>query len=320
VTVRPRVVVSKCLEFAACRYDGQMINDPVVALLKEQVEFLPVCAECEIGLGVPREPIRLVQQGNMLQVLQPATGRDATAAMLAFCRTFMADQHDLDGFLLKSKSPSCGVGDVRIYPSVGKVAALGRGRGIFGGAARESFPDLAIEDEARLSNYRIREHYFTRLWASARLRAARAAGTMRALVKFHADHKLLLLAHSEKEMRLLGKIVANPARRPLPALWDEYAAGLARALANPARLTAMINVLQHAFGHVTDRVRAAERRHFLAQVEKYRTGKLPLSAVTALLAALVVRFEVAYLADQTFFAPYPEQLMLITDSGKGRPL
>jgi len=76
-------VVSKCLQFAACRYNGQMLNDPVVALLKEHVEFLPVCAECEIGLGVPREPIRIVQQGNELRLLQPATGHDATAAMLA---------------------------------------------------------------------------------------------------------------------------------------------------------------------------------------------------------------------------------------------
>ena len=81
--LRPRVVVSKCLQFAACRYNGQMLNDPVVALLKEHVEFLPVCAECEIGLGVPREPIRIVQQGNELRLLQPATGHDATAAMLA---------------------------------------------------------------------------------------------------------------------------------------------------------------------------------------------------------------------------------------------
>jgi uncharacterized protein YbbK (DUF523 family) len=78
---KPQVVVSKCLGFAACRYDGAMISDDFVRRLAAHVTFRPVCPEMEIGLGCPRDPIRVVLAGKELRLMQPATGRDVTEAM-----------------------------------------------------------------------------------------------------------------------------------------------------------------------------------------------------------------------------------------------
>ena len=85
---RPRVVASRCLGFAACRYNGDILAERFLDRLSEFVEFIPVCPEVEIGLGVPREPVRLVTQGKVRHLVQPATGRDLTARMRRFSATF----------------------------------------------------------------------------------------------------------------------------------------------------------------------------------------------------------------------------------------
>jgi uncharacterized protein YbbK (DUF523 family) len=133
---QPRLVVSKCLGFDHCRYDGSIIPDPVVDSLRPWVEFIPVCPEVELGLGAPRPPVRLVRVGGEVRLLQPATGRDLTDAMRAFAASFLDGLPPVDGFLLKNRSPSCGVKDAKVYAGPEKAPAVGRGRGCSGRPSR----------------------------------------------------------------------------------------------------------------------------------------------------------------------------------------
>jgi uncharacterized protein YbgA (DUF1722 family) len=119
-------------------------------------------------------------------------------------------------------------------------------------------------------------------------------------------------------MRALGRLVANAERRPLSEIAEQYTVGFARALARPPRRASAVNVLQHAFGYVSDRLTARERSSFLETLAGYRVGQLPLAAASGLMRSLIVRFDVAYLSDQVFFQPYPKELMDVLDSGKGR--
>ena len=89
----------------------------------------------------------------------------------------------------------------------------------------------------------------------------------------------------------------------------EYRDGLGAALAHPARPGNNVNVLMHALGHVSEQLSARERSHFLATLDSYREGKVPLSAAQASCGAWAARFEVPNLAGQTFFAPYPPALV-----------
>ena len=317
---RPTVVVSKCLGFAACRYNGLGISSDVVKALVPHVDFVPVCAEVEIGLGVPREPIRVAAGPNGLRLLQPSTGADVTDKMTRFAATFLDSLPVVDGFILKSRSPSCGVRDVKIFRGVEKEAAVGKGSGFFGGAVAEKFPGHPLEDEGRLLNFRIREHFLASLYALARFRAARARLAMRDLVDFQARNKLLLMSYSQKEMRILGKIVANPEKKGMPEVFDEYEAHLRAALARPPKYVSNINVLMHAMGYFKEGLTPPEKAHFIASLEKYRAGKIPLSATIAIVNSWLARFGSDYLKQQTFFEPYPEALVEITDSGKGRDL
>lgn len=312
---RPRVVVSRCLGFAACRYNGQMIEDYFVKKLEPYVEFIPVCPEVEIGLGVPRDSIRLVMKNGELRLLQPATGIDLTEAMRRFANSFLDTLGEVDGFILKNRSPSCGIKDVKVYADAGQSPVREKGAGMFGGIVLERFPHLAIEDEGRLTNLRLREHFLTKLFTLAGFREVRASGSMKELVRFHSESKYLLMAYSQKELKILGKLVANAERQPFSILIQQYADHLSMALARPPRYQANINVLQHLLGHVSDGLTSQERAFFLDTVEQYRRGRIPLSVATTLIRAWSIRLEDPYVMQQTFLEPYPQELIDLTDSG-----
>jgi uncharacterized protein YbgA (DUF1722 family)/uncharacterized protein YbbK (DUF523 family) len=315
---RPVVVVSKCLGFDHCRYNGEIVDDPFVRRLREFVEFRPVCAEMEIGLGVPRDPIRVVLVQGEMRLVQPSTGKDFTAPMNEFAGSFLDGIGPVDGFLLKSRSPSCGTRDVKIYNETGNLMSAAQRQGFFGRAAMARFGDAAVEDEGRLRNFLIRERFLTMLFTLARFRELSAEPTMARLTDFHARHKLLLMTYSEVVMRQLGKLGANAEHKPVTDVFKDYGVLLPRAFVSPPKYTAAINVLMHALGYFKEGLTADEKAFFLDSLQRYRTGKVPLSVPVGILRSWVVRFKEPYLAQQAFFQPYPEDLVEIADSGKGR--
>ncbi len=317
---KPNVVISKCLGFAPCRWNGVVVPDDFVDRLKPHVSYQPVCPEVEIGLGVPRDPIRIVDQGRGRRLIQPSTGRDVSQKMRRFTDTFLGSLADVDGFILKYRSPSCGMKGVKIYAGPDKGAASTPGAGFFGGPVVERFPGAAIEDEGRLRNFRLREHFLTKLFTMADFRKVRSAGKMPALIQFQAANKFLLMAYHQKELRILGRLVANLEKRPPAGVMEDYEQHLAIALARPPRYVSNINVLMHALGYFSRELSAREKAFFLDALERYRNEKVPLSVPLNLVRSWVVRFGQEYLGQQTFFLPYPEALMEITDSGKGRKL
>lgn len=317
---KPILVVSKCLGFAHCRYNGLIINDDFVNSLKDHVEFRPVCAEVEIGLGIPRDPIRVVNVNGESRLIQPATGRDLTETMQNFTNSHLDSIANVDGFILKSRSPSCGIKDVKIYSNKGDNMVLGRGSGFFGGAVLERFSHLAVEDEGRLSNFRIREHFLTQIYTFASFRKIKAENTIGALVRFHSQNKLVFMAYNQKEMRELGRIVANGNKRGMAEVMGDYETHLHQAFKNAPRYGSNINVLMHGLGYFSDSLSHEEKAFFLDSLEKYRTKKAPLSVPLAILRSFIIRFKEDYLMQQTYFEPYPERLVEITDSGKGKDI
>ena len=316
--VRPVVIVSKCLGFANCRYNGATIPDKFVDQLGRFVDYQPVCAEVEIGLGIPRDPVRVVLIDEEPRLVQPATGLDVTERMRDFAAGYLGAVSVVDGFILKGRSPSCGIKDVKIYPQMGKVKATSKGAGFFAAAVLARFGDVAVEEEGRLSNYGIREHFLTQLYALARFRQTRASGRMRDLVDYQSRNKLLLMAYNQAQMRQMGKIVANPEKRPIQEAFDAYEQHLRLAIARPPRYTSSINVLMHALGYFSDELNSQEKAFFLDSLGRYRERRLPLSALIGIVGAWIARFGQSYLAQQTFFDPYPEELLMLSDSGKGR--
>lgn len=314
----PKLIVSKCLEFDHCRYNGDIIRSDFVSGLKPFVVFEPVCAECEIGLGVPRDPIRVVIINKKKRLVQPATEKDCTLEMQKFASEFMDSHPDADGFILKAYSPSCGIKGVKIYPALENVSSVDTGSGFFAAAALEKYPGLAIEDELRLSNFRIREHFLTKIFTAAEFRKISARPSMGALVKFQAENKLLLLTYNQSKMREMGKLVANHEKRPAAEVFKDYGVLLQKAFARTPSHNSNVNTLMHAFGYFSDGLNAKEKAFFLDTLGKYAEEKCPLSVPVSLVKSMIARFGEDYLSSQTYFEPYPEELYQMSDSGKSR--
>lgn len=311
--VKPKVVVSKCLGFAKCRWNGTAIPVSFIDRLRKHVNFIAVCPEVEIGLGIPRAPIRIVNN----RLIQPKTGRDFTDKMNKFSDKFLNNLKNVDGFILKYKSPSCGLKNVPVYPSTGKVQAKSSGPGFFGKKVLEKFKGLPIEDEGRLRNFKIREHFLTSLFTLADFRKVKKSKSIPKLLAFHTRNKFLLMAYNQKELRILGQILANQANN-FRITADEYEEHLKLALSRMPRYTSNINVLLHAYNHFSKKLNEKEKKYFHHLIEEYQDARIPLSAILVLLKDWVMRFDDKFLAKQTFFQPYPEDLISITDSGKGR--
>ena len=311
--IKPHIVISKCIEFESCRYNGQIIRSPFVNELKPYVEFQTVCPEVGIGLGIPRDPIRVVIKQGKRRLMQPTKGRDVTGEMTRFSETFLNSLSSIDGFILKSRSPSCGIKDVKIYPGEEHVPALEKSAGFFGETVLNHFTTMAIEDEGRLRNARIKEHFLRKIFLFARFREIKSRGTVHDLVQFHTRNKFLLMSYHQKELRILGQIAAQQSGRPLSQTLSEYERHLCQVFAKAPRCTSIINVLQHCFGYVSPHLSTKEKRYFLEAVDNYRAGRLSLAAVISILKSWMIRFDVTYLLEQSFFMPYPEALMHVED-------
>lgn len=317
---RPKIVVSKCLGFEACRHNGAQINEEIMPMLEKYVDFFPVCPEVEIGLGTPREAIRLVANGDEDQLIQPKSNRDLTTAMNQFADRFLTEIEEIDGFILKNRSPSCGVTDAKVYSGVEKAPVVRTGSGTFTKKVVKFFPDTALEDEGRLKNFMIREHFLTRIFTMAEFRMIKKDSSSSKLMDFHARNKYLFMACHQDTMRELGRITANHKKKPMTDVFEQYDQGLRELFARPVLVGDHINVCQHVFGYFSKYLTSAEKKHFLHMLDQLREKKMPLSSILGVLRSWCYRFENKYLLQQSYFEPYPEGLVAISDSGKGREL
>jgi uncharacterized protein YbgA (DUF1722 family)/uncharacterized protein YbbK (DUF523 family) len=315
---RPKIVISRCIDFDSCRYNGQVVRASLREELGAHVDFVPVCPELELGLGGPRDPIRMVARRDEIGLVQPSTGSDLTEAMRTFASSYLDRMREADGFILKSRSPSCGIRGVNIYDGDSSSNVVSSGPGRFAAAVLEHFPHAAVEDEGRLNDLRLREHFLTRVFTSASLREVGRAGKLSGLVHFHARSKLLLMAYNQNRMRRLGRIVAGAAREPLAAVIASYETELAPALARPPRTASHVNVLMHALGHVSDGLNRREKAQFLDSLESFRRRRLPVCALTEVVRAWAARFDNRYLGDQTYLSPYPPELVRLEPGGRKR--
>ena len=303
-TARPRVGVSSCLLGAQVRFNGghkrsRFLTDE----LGPYVDWVGYCPEVEIGLGTPREPIRLtlgdrlVNRGGTLDHTEAMAGLPLPAG--------------LDGYVFKAKSPSCGIGGIPRYRTEGPEPADRAGRGLYAGRVLDEFPRLAVEDEGRLNDAGLREAFAERIFAAARLRVLLGGPwSVGDLVAFHARHKLQLLAHDPARYREAGRVVAAAGTSDVPGLAAAYTGVFLAALAGRASRGRHANALLHAYSRIGRELDRPRREDLVARIDAYRRGLEPLSVPVALLAHYASGGGLPWLADQTYLAPFPAGLRL----------
>jgi uncharacterized protein YbgA (DUF1722 family) len=263
-----------------------------------------------MGLGTPRETLRLVAVDGTLRLITTRTAIDHTDGMNAWSAERVKELADeqLSGYVLKKDSPSCGMTRVKVY---GLPMPERSGRGLFATALMERFPNLPVEEEGRLSDPRLRENFIERVFAYRRLRDMFAGlWTTGDLIRFHTAHKMSLLSHSTTAYQALGRLVAGARGQQPSAVREAYESlfmSTMAKIATPARHT---NVLQHMAGHLKRLIDADSKRELQGAIDEYRRGLVPLVVPLTLLRHYVRLHTVAYLAGQTYLEAHPRELML----------
>ncbi|MEJ2164630.1 MAG: DUF523 and DUF1722 domain-containing protein [Desulfobacterales bacterium] len=311
---RLKLGISSCLLGQEVRWNGGHKLDKYLAYtLGQFVEFVPVCPEVEAGFGVPRESFRLVGDADHPRLITFKSKIDHTDRMMGWAakRVRKLEEEDLCGFIFKSDSPSSGMIRVKVYNDKGMPHKVGIG--IFARAFMEHFPLIPAEDDGRLNDPLIRENFILQIFTLKRWRDVLARKrSMGNLVDFHTRNKLLILSHSQKHYRFMGKLVADGKKMPIQKLYDEYQHLLMDAVKLKTTIKKNSNVLQHLMGYFKKQLTPDEKQELIEIFEQYRRELVPLIVPITLINHYVRKYDQPYLKLQTYLNPHPMELKLRT--------
>jgi len=304
--------ISTCLLGESVRYDGgHRLDRFLTDTLGQYVQYVPVCPEVECGLSIPREAMHLEGDPESPSLVTSRTKIDYTSKMLRWARKRVTqlDKEDLCGFIFKSKSPSSGMERVKVYNSKGMPEK--KGRGIFARVFMDHFPLIPVEEDGRLHDPGLRENFIERIFTMKRWREVISKKrTLGRLVEFHTRQKLLILSHSEKHYRQMGKLVAKGKQVPTGRLYSDYETLLMEALRLKATAKKNTNVLMHMLGYFKKQLTADEKKELLEIIDQYRNGYVPLIVPVTIINHFVRKYQQPYLKEQTYLNPHPIALQL----------
>jgi uncharacterized protein YbgA (DUF1722 family)/uncharacterized protein YbbK (DUF523 family) len=309
---KPKLGISACLLGAEVRYNGGHKSSRFCReQLSQYFDFVPLCPEVAIGLGTPREPIRLVGDPRSPRAVGTRhPEREHTQALSRYAQEVAQPLSQLCGYILMQQSPSCGLERVKLYHENGQPSTS-RSRGIFAQALCTSLPNLPMEEDGRLKDPVLCENFISRACTYAEWLELRSAGLSRAgLLAFHARHKYLLMACAPLRYKRLGQLLGELGNQQLEPLAERYISELMQALHTCATRSTHSNVLQHLSGYFKRVLSRLEKQEMQKLINQYRNGIVPLVVPLTLLKHHLSRHPDAYLAEQAYLQPYPENLSL----------
>lgn len=305
-----RVGVSSCLLGQNVRYDGGNKADPVVQALGRLFRWIPVCPEVEVGMGTPREPVVLVDRKGKPRMVGVESGTDWTSAMYDFASGHMTRfvQQNLRGFVLKSKSPSCALGDLPVYGPDG--TPVDTGRGLFAQVLVYRMPLLPVEEERELHELDRAASFVDEVLGYDRLlKFVRANPARTDLVRFHSRHELTLLARGSQHYRRLAHLAAAGRGTTQRELLFKYAQAFMRALKLPATRANHARALRRASFQLGSSISSPEKSAIDAAIQEYSRGAALLSVPVGLVRQHI-RSGASWLGGQSYFEPSPPEVLI----------
>ncbi|MGB0894680.1 MAG: YbgA family protein [Parashewanella sp.] len=304
-----KIGISSCLLGQKVRFDGGHKNSSYCQNeLLPLFEFLPICPEMAIGMGAPRKSIRLVKDGDTVLVQSADGSIDVTDKLNEFSHNKVSELEALGGYILCSKSPTCGMERVTEY-KIGTNNGSKSGVGVFARELMTRFPLLPVEEEGRLHDQNLRENFFTRVYAFHDWKTMINTGlSKQALIKFHSRYKYLIMAHSPKWYKSLGPILADLS--DLDAKAELYFEGFMTALKIRVTRKGHTNTLHHIQGYFKQDLTKSQKEELTESIDSYRQGLVPLLVPITLINHYLREYPKPYIEDQVYLAPHPQELKL----------
>jgi uncharacterized protein YbgA (DUF1722 family)/uncharacterized protein YbbK (DUF523 family) len=293
------------------RYNGGHKRSRIcLNALNKVFEYHSYCPEMAIGLGVPRETIRIVEvegehrvQGSKTQDL------DVTEPLFEYGREIGKVAEAFSGYILMKDSPSCGLYSARVHRN--GQALPQKHSGLFVRGLREVQPDLPMEEEGRLNDPVLRENFVALVFAYDDWKTTVAqAPSPRRLVEFHSRYKYLVMAHSQGAYKSLGHIVAEAGKPGFDERLLRYKKEFIETLRKPANRKGHVNVMYHILGYLKDQVSSEFRTDLVKVIESYRLGAVNLSVPATMLSHYLKHYGSEYINEQAYLHPYSDELGL----------
>ncbi len=309
--IKPNIVVSKCLNIDNCRYDNSMISFPLMNVVRKFCNVHTVCPEMAIGLGSPRKPMRLQLDGDIHRFVVTETSEELTEKMKEFSygHIFSLDKYEIQGAIFKSKSPSCGLEDTKLYKGDRKQNYMTSG--VYTRIFINNMIYTTSETEGRLMNLKLREHYFTAVFTKAEFESI---ANMSHLVSFQTRFKYLFMMYDPEIQKVLGRIVANHNHKEFEEIKEMYRESLKMLFFNPPKEGNVVNTLEHIYGYFKTKVNDLEKTYFYELIEDFRNDKIVIGEILKVLKMWALHHNENYLINQSIFNPYPSELVVLMDS------
>lgn len=311
---KPNIIISKCLNFEKCRYNWDRINDSFLDKLWKFVNYIPVCPEVAIWLWTPRATIRIVQDWEKNELIQPKTWANLTEKMHKFSQDFLKSQKEIDWFIMKSASPSCWIKDIKVYEKKSNLCIWRIWKWLFVENIDDIFAKIPKEMDWRLKNFQLREEFLAKIFCLAEFREIKKNKKISELVDFQAKNKYLFMLFSPKIQKDLWLLIANYDKNNLEEILEKFEKNLLELFLTQTKKWKMINVLLHIFWYFKKEINEREKKFFLKSVNKYQSWVASLSSVTDLLKMFAERFEKEYILNQSILNPFPEDLLDLLDA------
>lgn len=304
--LKPRLVLSACLNLEKTRYDGKLIENPLAIKIRNFCEIISVCPEVGIGLSVPRKKIILYKKDEEIKAVEIFTGKNLTEKLRSFSKKFIQNLPEVEGFFLKARSPSCGVSyKTKTYEDINGEHLCGYSQGIFTKEVLKAFPFLPVVDEEILANKDELENFLIRVFALRKLREFKEkAKSNEDIVSFHKKAYYLLKGYDplvpfEIKENLFSK---NTEFKEVLKRYEEY---FKKTLAQPFNREKQVDsilVLLHSFLKF---LKEKERRLIFHYVESYKNGEISLIKLVKELKIYLPEKEIL----DFFLELYPEELL-----------
>lgn len=306
-----KIGISSCLLGQEVRYDGgHKGNDYIRETLGEYFHFLPFCPEVESGMGIPRPPIQLRQTDRGVRcvgVKDP--NRDVTDLLVTCASGQDAWLSELCGYIFKKDSPSCGMERVKVYKGDFPERT---GTGVFAQYVKSRFPLLPLEEEGRLGDPLLRENFIQRVYVMDRWKELCSTELApRALMHFHARHKLIAMSHDQNRARELGRLAASSTPANISEVSIQYGILLMDCLKLPASRGNHVNVLQHIQGYLKKTLDSDDKAELTETIARYGAGELPLIVPITLLKHHFRRQPDPFIEQSYYLSPHPRELCLL---------
>lgn len=310
---KPNIVLSKCLNIDNCRFNWDVVKDDFITKLWKYVNYLPVCPEVAIWLGVPRMPIRLIKWNK---IYQPWTNIDYTDKLNNFSEKYLSSLNKLDWFILKNRSPTCWIKDVKVYDKIdSNFISNTHWTWLFTYNILNKFKNYPLEDEWRLKNYKLREEFLTKIFILADFREIQENKSISDLQQFQANNKYLFMYFSPQKQVNLWRIIASYDKKNLEEIFEKYFQELIKLLSTQTNQWKFINSIQHIFWYFKN-ISKWEKDFFIQSIEVYKEWRIPSISLINMLKLFAIREDNKYILSQNILYPFPIELLELSDSWK----